>query len=117
MFFKPTKKKAKPSTKVYTAAPPPSLLLAIEKRQIVQFIYDDRVRIVEPHACGVFENGRTVLIGYQIAGASKSNQDPPWRTFKVEEIKDLIISDKVFLENRPDYNPHDERLQPTYAKV
>jgi predicted DNA-binding transcriptional regulator YafY len=107
---------------VRTVQPPPDLLQAIRERKIVAFDYGDLwegflYREVEPHACGVFENGRTVLIGYQIGGQSKSHGDPPWRTFSIEKIRNLVVTDRVFPTNRPDYNPSDRRLNPVFAKV
>lgn len=117
MFFNKPKKKKGVTEYIRTVDPPPSLILAIEKRQIITFIYDDYFRIVEPHACGVLSNGRCVLIGYQTGGQSQSESDPPWRTFSVEKIHDLQSRDDTFSTNRPDYNPNDSRLNPVYARV
>lgn len=117
MFYKQQRKRGKFSAHVETVSPPPSLLLAIEERKVVTFFYKGLYREVEPHACGVFENGRCVLIGYQVGGQSESNSDPLWRTFSVAKVESLSVTGHVFLENRPDYNPDDQRLRPLYARV
>jgi predicted DNA-binding transcriptional regulator YafY len=103
--------------RVRTVQPPTSLIEAISERKVVSFIYDGLSREVEPHACGVFSNGRTMLIGYQVGGASKSNEEPPWRNFSVEKIRSLRKTDAIFRYNRPEYNPHDDRMSPLFAKV
>lgn len=106
-------------TKEYvpTVIPPQSLIQAIQQRLVVTFFYDGLSREVEPHACGVFENGRTVLIGYQIFGLSRSGNEPPWRTFSVDEMVGLQVTDKRFEHNRPGYNPFDARLMQVFARV
>lgn len=108
---------SKTKERVRTVQPPPDLIRAIQERKTVTYIYDGYYREVEPHACGVFDNGRTDLIGYQVGGQSKSDSDPPWRNFSVEKIQNLTVTDRVFPHNRPDYNPDDQRLNPVFAKV
>ncbi|XVJ51448.1 MAG: WYL domain-containing protein [Vampirovibrio sp.] len=114
--------RTKQKNHIRTIQPSLELLHAVQERKIVTFDYGDLregflYREVEPHACGVFENGRTVLVGYQIGGQSKSHGDPPWRTFSIEKIRNLVVTDRVFPNNRPDYNPLDRRLNPVFAKV
>lgn len=102
---------------VETHKPPPLLLQAITERRLVTFIYDELNREVEPHACGVLSNGRTVLVGYQAFGLSWSENEPPWRMFKISEMVHLQLTDRTFEQPRPGYNPHDRRLQTVYAQV
>lgn len=51
---------------VPTYKPPKGLLQAIWKKRVVTFIYDELLREVEPHACGVLSNGLSILVAYQL---------------------------------------------------
>ncbi len=114
LFGRPNKQKA---NYVRSVTPPVELLQAISARKTIKFYYDGHVRNVEPHACGNFSNGNTVLVGYQYSGGSNSGSIPDWRTFTVAEISSLEVMGLTFDNDRPGYNPRDQRFIKVYAKV
>ncbi len=114
LFSKPKKQKV---NYVRSVKPPDELLQAINERKTIKFYYDGHMRNVEPHACGNFSNGNTILVGYQYSGGSNSGSIPDWRSFTVSEIRDLVVMGLTFDNDRPGYNPHDQRFIKVYAKV
>jgi hypothetical protein len=61
---------------------------AIEKKQLLQFTFKGFQRIAEPHAYGIKNNKRMLLV-YQIAGGTSSGSVPDWRLIPIDEIKNL----------------------------
>jgi hypothetical protein len=67
---------------------------AIVEKWLVELVYNEKRRIVEPHDYGV-QNGSIKLLGYQLAGAS-SGPLPNWRWFEVDLITDIRLLDRKF---------------------
>ena len=68
---------------------------AIRAHCVIEFQYKgEPSRVVEPHQVGYRQNwNEAELSGYQIGGYSRSGDSPPWRTFKLDEIHSMRISD------------------------
>jgi hypothetical protein len=75
------------------------LRTAIAQKRLIEFVYKDRLRIVEPHDYGV-HNGRVKLFGYQVGGQS-SEPFPNWRWTLVNSISNLKLLDRTFPGGRP----------------
>jgi predicted DNA-binding transcriptional regulator YafY len=91
---------------------------AIRKRQYLNFTYEGHERRdVEPYILGVVGNGHLLLSGYQNRGSGLSGEVPSWKSFLVENIDDLKISDKSFRRNRPEYNPRDPHFRKRLAQI
>src|SRR5579859_4171802 len=73
----------------------PRIVGAIAGRRLIQFVYDRRTRIAEPHDYGV-RNGTAQLLVYQIGGQSRSGGLPEWRCVKVAGLSALQILDATF---------------------
>ena len=71
------------------------LILAIRERRVVEFDYQRRHRVVEPHTLGVL-NEVEELLGYQIGGESGSGPLPDWRRFRVRAIENLELLARRF---------------------
>jgi predicted DNA-binding transcriptional regulator YafY len=71
------------------------LIRAIRERRVVEFEYERRHRVVEPHTLGVLD-GVEELLGYQIGGESSSGRLPDWRRFRVRAITNLRILTQRF---------------------
>ena len=67
----------------------------IRVRRFGIFHYQGYSRVVIPAHVGQI-GVVDVLIAYQIQGGSSSGRPPFWRTFKLNEIQDLQISDTAF---------------------
>jgi len=84
---------------------------AIRERIVIKFTYDEETRIVEPFTLGYHkETGNLVLSAYQVGGYSKSQSEPAWRLYNVENISKLSLTDKQAQKHRKGYNPKDSRM-------
>jgi hypothetical protein len=75
------------------------LRAAIEQKRLIQLVYREKQRIVEPHDYGI-HNGSVKLLGYQVGGAS-SGRLPNWRLMEVKLILDVRLLNRNFPGGRP----------------
>ena len=87
---------------------------ALEKRQTVAFIYDDKTRIVEVHAVGnSTKNDNLVMRGFQVAGERAG-----WALFTLSKITGLEISLFPLSEApREGYKPGDKQMSTILFEV
>lgn len=71
---------------------------AIENKNLLEFRYKDKIRIVEPHTLGINLKDNEVLSAYQIDGESDSIEIPNWGLFAISKISNLKILDNTFDE-------------------
>jgi predicted DNA-binding transcriptional regulator YafY len=88
---------------------------AIKQKRLIQFVYKDKLRIVEPHDYGIHK-GELKLLGFQLRGSS-TNPLPNWRWMLVNSISDLRMLNETFPGGRPSrkHNEWDEifiRVEP-----
>jgi hypothetical protein len=84
---------------------------AIKERIVIQFSYEGQPRIVEPFTLGYHKDtGNLVLSAYRVGGFSKSQNDPPWRLYIVDDIRNLSFSNIQAESYRKGYNPNDSRM-------
>jgi hypothetical protein len=76
------------------------LLDAITARHQVSFIYQGKLRIVEPHDYGI-QKETPRLLSYQIGGQSGSGPLPNWRMFDLNKMSEFKMLDALFAGNRP----------------
>jgi hypothetical protein len=74
------------------------LRAAIEQKRLIELVYKDKLRIIEPHDYGI-HSGIVKLLGYQVAGASSSRL-PNWRWMEVDSISDVRLLDRNFRGSR-----------------
>ncbi len=77
---------------------------AIKSKNLIQFVYKNNKRIVEPHDYGV-QNGIVRLFCWQVGGKSSSHI-PGWRMIDVEGMQDCEVFDKHFAGNREVQGKH-----------
>ena len=111
------------------AAPDPALARAIQDRRVLNFHYDGRPRVVEPHAYGRTSDGVPVLHGFQIGGESSRSRTsrgggesasgglPGWRTFRAADITGLTIGEDTFPGPRAGHVEGRPRLDPVWAEL
>ena len=56
-----------------------SICKAIKNRQLIQFKYSDKNRIIEPYCYGLSNKRNEVLRGFQIQGGSASGEIVGWK--------------------------------------
>lgn len=84
---------------------------AIQNRQVLRFHYQGQIRIVEPFTLGYMKGtGNSCLSAYQIGGFSKSQRYPPWGLYKINEIRNLVVTNQLAQNWRLGYNPRDSRM-------
>jgi hypothetical protein len=89
---------------------------AIQKRQLIEFVYDRQLRTVEPHILWGDVDGNTLLDCWEIS-ESRSISEIGWKRFRVEDIGQLRTLEKSFPRPRPGYNPHSERYETVYCSL
>lgn len=95
------------------------IIKAIKNKNILQFIYDDKLRIVEPHVFGTSTkvNSSDLLRAYQVMGGSNSDNDLGWRLFSIDKIDDISLSENTFDVARKYYNPDDSAMEEIYINI
>jgi hypothetical protein len=79
--------------------PNPEIWMAIEQRRMLQLVYHNKLRILEPHDHGIL-NGSVQLLGYQLDGSS-SRPLPNWLLMKTDETDEIQLLDQTFPGGRP----------------
>jgi hypothetical protein len=72
---------------------------AIEQKRLVEQVYYNQRRILEPHDYGLHK-GMIKLLGYQVGGSS-SGRLPGWRWLEVKSMSELRLLDRNFPGGRP----------------
>jgi hypothetical protein len=83
---------------------------AIEKKAVVEFIYNGGLRVVEPQCHGTSTAGNEVLRGFQTKNYSKPGESPANKLFEVSKISGLKPTGKTFSKPGPHYNPDDKAM-------
>src|SRR5688572_22649995 len=76
---------------------------AIAGRRLISFYYKDAQRTVEPHMVAYNKGGELALSAWFLHGGSDSNEGPGWRSYLMEKISNLTVSDQTFSGSRPGY--------------
>jgi hypothetical protein len=88
---------------------------AIRRRALLEFLYNNRLRVVAPYCCGVSARGADVLRAVQVRGESASGGFGFGKLWSVDKIADLRVLDEAFTPGDPDYNPTDRAMIKTYC--
>lgn len=81
------------------------LIDAIQTRRMVEFDYNGKHRVVEPHVLGTLKESLD-LQAYQTEGGSNSGGLDNWRRFHVSGIMNLRVLNRTFPGPRPTSGPH-----------
>ncbi|WP_243371710.1 hypothetical protein [Geotalea sp. SG265] len=83
---------------------------AIRKRAVLRFIYNGRLRIVEPQCHGISTAGNEVLRGVQTGGESETGATIFGKLFEVARMADLGETGDVFAKPGLGFNPQDKGM-------
>ena len=72
-----------------------SLCKAISLLKKIEFYYDGKHKIVEPHTIGINLKGNIMLSGFQVRGES-SRDIPDWGQYLLEKIENLSMIEETF---------------------
>ena len=89
------------------------IIQAIAGKKVVAFIYQNYIRIAEPHIYGVF-GGVDRLLVWQIRGGPTAAQLP---SVAVPQITEFQVFDETFSGKRADSVSHHLQWDATFAMV
>ena len=92
------------------------IVAAIHGKRIIEFEYQGRHRVAEPHVYGR-TGGVDELLAYQVSGESASGGLPQWRRVEVNGMSALTIRDDVFPGPRPNPSGKHSAWDHIYAIV
>ena len=90
----------------------PRLLMAIEQRRRLRFLYNGKARLVEPQCYGIGNRGAELLRGHQLQGGQE--REP---LFAVARMADLQVLDEVFERPGPHYKENDSAMKTIFAQL
>jgi predicted DNA-binding transcriptional regulator YafY len=94
-----------------------SIASAIRNRKLLSFSYEGFAREVEPHCLGIDKKGHPALRAFQVAGGSESGEYVGWKMFHVNEIKNLRVLERTFLQPRQGYKRGDTGMKQIQAEI
>jgi len=89
---------------------------AITQKRVVQFYYEEELRIVEPHCHGLTTAGNDGLRAYQIGGYSSSG-NMGWKMYDLGKAKKIQILLDNFKGPRPGYKRNDKGMSKIYCQL
>ena len=90
---------------------------AISDMKLIEFSYNGKYRIVEPHAYGISKAGNDVLRAFQIKGGSISDQNTGWKIFQVDDMTNINISEEIFDGPHSGYKKGDSAMVKIYTEL
>lgn len=94
-----------------------SIATAIQRRNLLSFIYDGFRRSVEPHTYGMDTKGHMALRAYQVGGGSDSGEYVGWKLFHVHEMLNVSVQPQAFAGPRPGYKRGDKAFTSIRAQL
>ncbi|WP_394675340.1 hypothetical protein [uncultured Chryseobacterium sp.] len=91
------------------------IIKAIENQNVIEFYYENKLRVVEPHCYGVTTAGNEGLRAYQIDGYSSSGR-MGWKMYDLGKANDIDVTEDVF-DVRKDYKKGDKGMSEIYAEI
>jgi predicted DNA-binding transcriptional regulator YafY len=88
------------------------ILESIRTRRRLRFLYNGKVRIVEPQCYGMGTKGTELLRAHQLQGGEQ--REP---LFDVSKIEDLVMLDETFTKPGPNYKRDDSAMKTIFAQL
>ena len=88
------------------------ILESIRTRRRLRFLYNGRVRIVEPQCYGTGTKGTELVRVHQLQGGDQ--REP---LFDVSKIKHLVMLDETFTKPGPNYKKGDSAMKTIFAQL
>lgn len=88
---------------------------AINEIRVVEFYYDGKPRVVEPHCHGITTAGNNGLRAYQIYGYSSSGK-MGWKMFDLSKVTAIKLSGR-FHGARPGFKKNDRGMSRIYCEL
>lgn len=88
------------------------LVRAIEQKRRLRFLYNGRMRLVEPQCYGIGTKGTELLRAHQLQGGQE--REP---LFDVSKIDGLDVLDEPFDRPGPNYKRDDSAMKTVFAQL
>jgi hypothetical protein len=111
---------AKPKAAVDSRSEAPGTKLiceAIRRRALLEFHYQERLRVVAPYCLGVSTRGVEVLRAIQVRGSSASGGLGFGKLWDVAKMVNPRMLDETFVPDDPNYNPNDSGMRQIYCRI
>ena len=95
----------------------PVIISAIRKKSVLEFIYNGRLRVVEPQTYGLSTAGREVLRAYERPGRNGRNAGGVAKLFDLKKISNLREVGENFAEALAAHNPDDRAMVEIFATL
>jgi hypothetical protein len=112
-----TAPKRPPATRGRASDPSDTIREAIRSRSLLQFHYDDRLRVVAPYCYGLSTRDIDSLRAVQVRGSSSSNALGFGKLWTVSKMRDLRMLEETFIPSDPNYNPDDKGMKKIYCRI
>lgn len=86
---------------------------AVRGKNRVEFMYENKVKVVEPHLVGHNMRGHLILNAWFVRGDAKFGEEG-WCDYMMSDISNLKILPECFPQPRYGYNPMNDRK---YANI
>lgn len=80
---------------------------AIRERRLLVVGYGGVQRVVQPYVYGDDHSGDRLLSAYQLRGDSASGASQGWKTFRMDRVESIALSDEQFRGARSDFQRDD----------
>lgn len=92
------------------------IIEAIENRNVIQFHYENELRVVEPHCYGITTAGNEGLRAFQIDGYSSSGK-MGWKMYDLGKADEIEILEETFIDPRPGYKKGDKGMNEIFIEL
>lgn len=93
-----------------------NIIEAIECLYVIEFYYEGKLRVVEPHCYGITTAGNEGLRAFQIEGYSSSGKFG-WKMYDLGKAINITLRDTNFKSSRPGYKKGDMGMSRIYAEL
>ena len=90
-----------------------TICIGIRERRSLAFLYKDERRTADPYILGYSGKNALVLSAVQRTGGSGRG----FRSFPVDGLSDLTVTETRFFGTHPDYNPRDAYFERILCQV
>jgi len=80
---------------------------AIASMRLLIVVYGGATRLVQPHVYGDDHSGARMLSAYQLSGGSTSGASTGWKSFRMDRVASVALSEERFHAPRPEFQ-HDD---------
>lgn len=85
----------------------------ISEKQIIEFVYKNKIKLVEPYLVGMSVGGKLTLSAWQLEGGSGIG----FRDFLVSEISKVSTINETFDIPHAGYNRDDTTMTEIYCRI